>query len=488
MITLSRRSGISIPRAYEDEPFYQNIKSFLTRHSRNYNDGAITINTFYGESDKYLLIPRFFPLDDYIDDYVIEERGNTGEDIVINHNIVPRTQLQKNTIDYMMKNNNGIIQLDPGSGKTVISIYVVAERKKKTFILVHRDSLADQWQGPGTPDKPQGFLAFTDLEKDDVARLTSANYEEALKNPVIICTDQTFISLLRRDRIRFLTALHKANIGIFIADEVHTTVGAPTFAECSIHISAPIVFGLSATPYRYDGNSDVITYHLGEIFTDDSDPNTMKADVIGILFNSGVVINGQSNMYVYWAGKFQKGRYLKKLRNSKIFNKVIKSLLLKVTNEDRDVICVIERLKFIDQLFSWLSVDSKSKFTSSAKNDQLEYKVVFATPGKIRDGVDIPKKDCLIMTSPVSNIAQMAGRIVRTSKDKRTPIIIDIIDITCKDICRSFINRLNYYKSKNWNVKYLYIDNNEEKYFIDEIAVMNLIANSYDYYEVRRSE
>ena len=153
---LKRTSGICIPRELENETFYKYIKENLTRRFRNYGDSSFTYHNFFVEDDKILKIPRFFPIWDYTS-CKIENMFGPGEDIKINHNIKLRDELQKNIVSYLMENNRGIIQASPGSGKTVTGVCCVAERKKKTFILVHRDSLADQWKGPGTPDKPQGF-------------------------------------------------------------------------------------------------------------------------------------------------------------------------------------------------------------------------------------------------------------------------------------------------------------------------------------------
>lgn len=457
---LKRTSGICIPRELENETFYKYIKENLTRRFRNYGDSSFTYHNFFVEDDKILKIPRFFPIWDYTS-CKIENMFGPGEDIKINHNIKLRDELQKNIVSYLMENNRGIIQASPGSGKTVTGVCCVAERKKKTFILVHRDSLADQWKGPGTPDKPQGFLAFTDLKNDDVVRLSSSNFENALKKPVIICTDQTFISLLRRNRANFLIALNKANIGIFIADEVHTTVGAPTFAECSIHIPSPIAFGFSATPYRYDGNGDIIEYHLGELFEPEGKATVMDARVTVMLFDYG--ISKKSRGYVYWGGYFQRARYLNLLKKSEILSNVSKSLLNKFLNDNRNVIYVSERIKHIDELYKWSPTNSKSKFIGSEKIDVLKEKLVFATSGKIRDGVDIPSKDCLIMCSPISNIEQMCGRIVRISKDKKEPIVIDMVDIGEKQISQSLFSRLSYYEKKKWKIKYVYLTKDEIK-------------------------
>ena len=110
---------------------------------------------------------------------------HNGQDIKINHNIKLRDDLQRNIVKYMLENKNGIIQANPGSGKTVISIYVIATLKKKAFILIHRDSLADQWIG----DSEKGFLAYTDIDKNEIGRLSSHNFKEVLKKSIIVCTD-----------------------------------------------------------------------------------------------------------------------------------------------------------------------------------------------------------------------------------------------------------------------------------------------------------
>jgi superfamily II DNA or RNA helicase len=470
---LKRTSGICIPRELENEIFYTNIKDNLTRRFRDYGTSTISLHNFYVEDHKILKIPRFFPIWDYVS-CKIENKFGSGEDIKINHNITLRDELQKNIVSYLLENNRGIIQASPGSGKTVTGVCSVAERKKKTFILVHRDSLADQWKGPGTPDKPQGFLAFTDLKEAEVVRMTSSNFEDALKKPIIIGTDQTFISLLKRHRARFLIALNQANIGILIADEVHTTVGAPTFAECSIHIPSPVAFGLSATPYRYDGNGDIIEYHLGEVFEPEGEASVMDARVTVMLFDYGISTS-KSRTYVYWGGYFQRARYLNLLKKSEMLMNISKSLLTKFINDNRKIIYVSERIKHIEELFKWTPTQDKSKFISSEKIHVLEKQVTYSTPGKIRDGVDIPKKDCLIMTSPISNIEQMAGRIIRISENKEEPIIIDMVDVGEKEMSKTLFSRVAYYEKKKWKVKYVLLNKDGGIREISKDNVMEII-------------
>jgi len=465
-------SGLCIPKECNTEPFYYKVKEHLVRKAKHYQDSAYDFYMFYLEGDKILKVPRFFPIQEYVTCNVLDS-VSPGLDISINHKIQLRDDLQKDIVNFMLTHDRGVIQAPPGSGKTVLSIYAVAERKKKTLILVHRDSLVDQWVGPGTPEKPQGFLTFSDISEFEISRLTSANYNEALTKSIIVTTDQTFLSLLKRQREDFLVALNKSQIGIFIADEVHTTIGAPTFSECSIHIPAKVVFGLSATPYRYDGNSDVIQYHLGVVYVPQGDASIMDAKVVVLLIDSGLK---KSRGYIMWSGSFQRARYLNLLRKSIVFNEVCKPLLLKMISDERKVIFVSERLKMIDDFFNWLPISDKSKFIGGTGNEVLEYQVVFATPGKVRDGVDIPTKDCLIMTSPISNIEQIAGRVNRISKGKKEPIIIDIVDLAYEDISRTFFKRRDFYLSKGYNVRYLRVMGDGQKIEMDESEALSSIS------------
>ena len=460
-----KRGGILIPvEKYRSTKEYKKIKKFLTRRQKVYNSSEYITNIFYLETNNYLTIPRHFPLHEYMKSPDIKDCRHEGEDININHNIEPRSKTQFDAIEYLMSNESGILQLSPGVGKTVISIYMIAERKKKSIILVHRDGLADQWK--------ERILNFTDLQEDDISRLSSKTFEEDLSKPIIISTVQTFLSLIKRKYQDFLKALYRANIGVCIADEVHTSVGAPTFSQCIAYIPSKYIYGLSATPYRIDGNEDIIKFHLGEIFKDEDVEGTMDP-IVTCVFLDYKINTYKRYKYLYWGGSFQRSRYLNLITKSDPFLNVIKQLLLKLKNE-RKIICTLERIKLIDKLFEWLPHSSKSKFCGSAKLDTLESDVTFSTPGKCRDGVDAPWKDCVIMTSPISNIEQLTGRVVRTAPNKKIPTIIDMIDYKCKDIYRTFYKREKFYKNKNWKIQYL-LYKDDKLITIDDQVVYELL-------------
>jgi hypothetical protein len=139
---------------------------------------------------------------------------------------------------------------------------------------------------------------------------------------------------------------------------------------------------------------------------------------------------------------------------------VVQSLMDKL-KVDRNVLLIAERIKLIDELYNNLDFPSKSKFYRSETLAELTKYFTFATPGKCRDGIDAPWKDAMIVTSPISNIDQLSGRVVRSYQDKKTPIIIDMVDYGCKDISRTVNTRLKFYESKKWPIQFLLFKDNK---------------------------
>ena len=448
MLTFIRTSGILIPRTYENEHFYKSIKSSLTRVVRDFTGLNTKTLIFYNEGSKYLKIPRFFPIFNHVE-CIIQDQIKDGEDIEVEHRISVRDDVQSNAIDFLLTHTSGIIQSAPGSGKTVIAIYMLATRKKKTLILMHRSTLIEQWM--------ERILQYTNLTVDDIGIMSSKTLESDLKKPVILATDQMFTSMLSSDRERLFRALDSANIGIFIGDEVHTSVGGPTFAQCSLNISAKCIYGLSATPKRSDGQTDILYHHLGGVFIPGGKASTMDARVTILGFSYGIM-NSKSRKYVMWNGDLNRARYLNLTVKSEQLKKISEGLILKFVKDDRNILYVGERIKLLENMYAWMPSENKSKFIRSASNSELSSKAVFATMSKIRDGADANHLDCLIITSPCSNIEQLSGRILRIRPDKKQPIIVDMVDIDEPRIAKTVWNRTKYYEKCKWDIQYVLID------------------------------
>jgi len=454
-----RRSGLILKNPKSETNL--RIIDFLTRVNKDYQSGTISVNKFYVEKNGYLLIPRYFPIEEYYPDHRILDQSSKGEKIEIEHNITPRSEIQKKMMQYLVTNRCGIIKLDPGMGKTVISIYAIATRKVKTFILVHRKSLVDQWK--------ERLKTFTNISQDRLSILSSNSFEDDLEKDIIISTTQSFLSLLKRKEDKFLPKLKHSKIGLFIADEVHTSVGAPTFSKCSIFIPSYYTFGLSATPTRHDGNHDIIQFHLGDIVTDlDGDKTGVVPARVSVLLLDFQIDIPKRYKYLRWGGQFQRSRYLTQMRKSKPFLSCLKGVLLSLKN--RNVICMVERTKLIEDLFKWFPHD-KAAFCGQAGLESLKPKMTFATPGKGRDGIDAPWKDVLVLTSPISNINQVTGRVVRKTKGKSMASVIDFVDYGCKEIAQTFFRRRTFYQEKGWEICYYMVKDGKVRSLEEDIAL-----------------
>lgn len=470
-IKVIRRSGLLIPRDYKDQFFYKQIKNFLTRKAKKYGTNEIVINKFFLEDNNYLIIPRFFPIKDFVD-CEIEDKSHDGEDIDIDHSIELRNNLQQKVINHLSKTPNTTLELEPGIGKTVLTIYDIVEKKKKPLIIVHTTDLTKQWK--------KEFLEHTNMTEDDILMVSSSNYHKMKDYKIIISTNQTILSLLKRDKRNFLVELNKANIGIFIGDEAHTSIGAASFSECSIHVPAKITRALSATPYRTDRNGDIIEFHMGNIYSDESMEGTMKNVRVTMLLMDFGLAQPKRSKYLYWNGDFQRGRYLtlmNKFNNCPRFHKILDSLIKRLrNNDDRDIIVMFERTKMIDNVFNRIKLEDKGRFYKNNSLNKLNHKLVFATPNKMKEGIDAPWKDCLILTSPIPNIKQMAGRVCRSHDNKEDTIIIDMIDFGCYEIAKTTTNRISYYKNKKWSINYLVVDLDGNIRQSDEEEAFKLIS------------
>jgi len=468
MYKFKRKAGIAIPIKYENEEWLDLIKRTLTRYSKVYgSQDTSELNEFFVKTNKNIIIPRFFPIQDYVDCEIVDETFE-GETIDIEHNITLRNDLQKRAIDYLSNNESGTIELQPGTGKTVITIYDITQRKKKSIILVYLSDLCKQWKSR--------FLEHTNLNEEDILIVSSKNFDQMKDKKILIITNQTFISLLKNNPFEFLKELSYANIGIFVSDECHTSIGAKTFSKCSINIPSKVVRGLSATPYRIDGNNDIINYHTGSIFCDESYEGTVTDVYVTFILLDFGLDEPRRKKYLYWGNNFNKPRYLNLMINPKHsprFHSIIKGLLDKFKDNYNSLV-IVERLKLLDLLYNYLETDDKAKFVGNSSLDKLDYKVTFATPKKIRDGIDAPWKELLILTSPIGNIKQMIGRVCREYKDKNKVKIIDIVDIGCKPVKDTLHERKKYYQNNGWLVNYILFDLNLNSKIITEDELSEL--------------
>ena len=123
-------------------------------------------------------------------------------------------------------NGGGIISLPCGDGKTCLSIYLFAQLKVKTLVLVHKAFLMDQW-------------------KESITKFTNARIGEIRQSKIEIEDKDIVIAMLQT-----LSSSKKVfpkdafdEFGFTITDEAHH-IAAPSFSRALPIITSKYMLGL----------------------------------------------------------------------------------------------------------------------------------------------------------------------------------------------------------------------------------------------------
>ena len=458
---------MGLPKSH---PNLEKIIGDLTRTVYDWKGNASTIEFFEERSDEYL-IPRYY---DIPGDQMINQ-SNIGDDINISSTIVPRNNRQKKAIDFFLKNTSGVLRLEPGSGKTVITIASICFIKKKTIIFVHKDSLSQQWK--------KEFIDHTSIKEEDIGILDSSSVKNLLKSVenknIIIATIQSMLWIIKdQDK---LNIINNCGLGMAVFDESHVAIGPAQFSKVALNINCLRVYGLSATP-RTDGLEDIISYFIGAIQYFEAEENELLIPKINVIkFNFGVV--SRYKKYINWGNSFNISKYYKQLKKSDKYINTITELILKAYKENRNILVLgtrVDNLLLFAQKINLPKSEIGFFVPTSTEEQRLsvsdtidlkeafnEKRVVFSTAMAARDGVNRKNLDCLIMTVGISNVEQAAGRILRTLEGKPKAIIFDIVDsdptvpsrqsyleptIQTTKFIRQYEQRYEFYISKHWEV------------------------------------
>jgi len=122
----------------------------------------------YRESTNKIYIPRHFGIEKY--GSVSKINISQGDSININFN-GSLFDYQVNIIDKYIKHietsGGGLLDVEPGKGKTVMALNIISRIKKKTLVIVHKTFLMNQWKEriqQFLPDANVGFIQGKTIE------------------------------------------------------------------------------------------------------------------------------------------------------------------------------------------------------------------------------------------------------------------------------------------------------------------------------------
>ncbi len=416
----------TIPKSLLSTQDLHKLKDSLTlKDSRSINNGS-RIMTCYSETSEYLEIPKH---------YCIGYAEEKGLNIIYNQSCGSNTldisfkgSLREHQVDIVTKTlqsirsvEGAVLSVPCGFGKTALALYISTQLKKKTLILVHTSALFDQW-------------------KERVSSFVNSASIGTIRGPVFDIDGKTHvIAFIQSIVSRIYDVEQLSTFGFLIVDEAHH-LGARTLSTSISKIGCKYRLGLSATTDRKDGCTDFLFWSLGPLLTNKIVTSHPDMRVFNIHLK-----NGPSEMV--WLHRYGKkeihfSRMISNLceqtEKSTFRTSVIVNWISRCYRVNRKIIVLSDRTKLLldiqDSLIRSVDVpiDARTIFfmTGSTKNREVpsNYRIILTTYALTSEGFDQPDLDTLVMASPRSDIIQSVGRILRVHPNKRTPLIIDMID------------------------------------------------------------
>jgi len=251
--------------------------------------------------------------------------------------------------------------------------------------------------------------------------------------------------------------------GFVVVDECHH-IGAVSFERVMMEVKAKFVLGLTATPYRRDGQQPIIHMQCGpiahQIKYQEINRDFSDCSVIPRITSFDCEWDERSNIYELWPKLVVDLK-----RNEMIVNDVKKAVA-----EGRFPLILTERKEHLAVLKEMLiphienlcvlygGIGNKERRTILEKLDTAPgtSKAILATGAYIGEGFDDPRLDTLFIAMPIAfkgKVIQYAGRLHRKHHAKTDIRIYDYVDQKVSVLAAMYKKRLKAYKILGYKIK-----------------------------------
>lgn len=314
---------------------------------------------------------------------------------------------------------SGVVIAPCGAGKTTLGLAAVASCPTSALILCHTNDLVVQWR-----DRVQQQLGLTATlvgggKAGEPARVTIATFQTLARWPWWI----------RHEWAK--------NFGLVIVDEAHHAP-ANTFAEVLLSLPPRHRLGLTATPTRPDGLTDLLWWHLG--------PACYEVSQSGLVETGDVMPPEieRFNLDLIPQPRMDWGRMLTQLSVDEDRNDALLARAHRLLHDGRQLLILSERVEHCEFLAAQLAAAgwaASALHGGMSKKDRARV-LLEASEGRIRcvtattvadEGLDLPGLDALLLATPCSpratgRLQQRVGRICRPRAGKRQPLVVDAVD------------------------------------------------------------
>jgi superfamily II DNA or RNA helicase len=322
---------------------------------------------------------------------------------------------------------------------TVLSLNIISRLKKKTFIIVHKEFLMNQWI-----ERIGQFLPKARVGK--------------IQGPIIDIDDKDIvIGMLQSLSMKEYPSSIFERFGLTIIDEVHH-ISSEVFSNSLFKLVTKYMLGLSATMNRKDGTTKVFKMFLGDVIFKGKRDEAREVEVRGIEYQ--VNDDEFNEVKTDFRGKPAYSTMISKLceynRRSEFILKILVDMLAENPNQQIMILGQYKNiLKYLHDAISHRNIATVGYYVGGMKESSLKEtegkKIVIATYAMASEALDIKTLTTLIMVTPKTDIEQSVGRILREKHS--SPIVVDIID--SHDLFKNqWRKRKTFYKKENYKIIY----------------------------------
>jgi superfamily II DNA or RNA helicase len=348
---------------------------------------------------------------------------------------------QQDALDSFKNIDQGILVAPPGSGKTIMALALIANKKQPALIITHRKQIYNQWL-----TRIEDFLQ---IPKRKIGQIGSS--KKSVKIPITVATIQT---LIRMDNLKELSD----RFGLILVDECHH-MPAKMFRRTITQFNPYYLYGLTATPIRKHNDEKLIFVYLGQIIHEvskDFKIKTIKSK------NIKVVINDTKLQFPYKVRTEDYQLLARIITFDSKRNELIASDVKREVNKGKRCLILTERKDHVQIMNTYLKrefevITLTGDLTSKKKQEKIKeielghFQIIIATGQLLGEGTHFNNLNCLFLVYPFAfegKLTQYIGRLLHSEKSSK--IVYDYRDREIDYLEKMFKKRLKYYE-KNYS-------------------------------------
>ena len=358
---------------------------------------------------------------------------------------------QERAVDAFSNVENGVLVAPAASGKTLMALALIAQKRQPAIILTHRRQIYEQWR-----DQIESSFG---IPKRKIGQISSTKKQALL--PVAVAMVQTL------SRMKDWKGLEE-KFGTVILDECHH-VPARMFRDVLSKFNCRYLYGLTATPERKYNDGTLISVYIGPVVhtVDKHETEKVRETETTVIAPHAEhrVRSIVSDLQVPFGDSLRHFPLIAKvISNDTNRNSLITGDVAATTRDGKKCLILTERKEHVEMLQAYLrkefevvmysgDLSSRARQFALQKIKSGRFQILIATGQILGEGVDIAGLEVLFLAFPVSfhgKLAQYVGRIRREGGAK---LIFDYRDPRVPLLEKMWKKRLSYYRKEGFEIQ-----------------------------------